>query len=183
MTRDEGIKLLETYVSNQNLRRHMYACEAAMISYAKKFNGDPGAWGLVGLLHDFDWEIHPTLAEHPTAGQPLLEQAGVPADIRRAILAHAPHTGVTPTNDMERAIIAVDELTGFIVACTLVTPNKKLADVTIETIKKKLKQKAFAANVNRSDIDRGPALLGVTPDEHFQTVLTAMQGIHETLGL
>jgi len=183
MTRADALKLLTQYVQNENLRRHMYACEAAMRAYALRFHGDQDSWGLVGLLHDFDWEVHPTLESHPRDGQPILAAADVPLEIRQAIMAHAPHTGVKPSNAMERAILAVDELTGFIVACALVTPDKSLKSVTTETIKKKLRQKSFAAKVDRTDIARGPELLGVTEDEHYQTVLTAMQNIHETLGL
>lgn len=183
MTRDEALAILREHVKNENLRRHMYACEAAMRAYAGVHSGNADDWGLVGLLHDFDWEIHPTLEEHPTKGQQILESRGVPADIRRAIMAHAPHTGVKAESMMEKCIFAVDELTGFIVACALVTPEKKLAAVTVETIKKKLKQKAFAARVNREEIAQGLTLLGVSEDDHYQRVLTAMQGIHEQLGL
>lgn len=154
-----------------------------MIDYAAKYNGDPETWGIVGLLHDFDWEIHPTLEDHPAKGQSILEAAGVPADVRRAIMAHAEHTGVAPTTDMEKCIFAVDELTGFIVACTLVTPSKKLADVTVERIQKKLKEKSFAAKVNRADIAKGLVLLDLPETEHYQHVLSSMQRIHEQLGL
>ncbi len=181
--RDQALAIVHEFVKNENLRRHMYACEAAMKVYALKFGGDTEKWGIVGLLHDFDWEIHPSLEEHPTKGQAILESRGVPKEIRQAILAHAPHTGVVAESMMEKCIFAVDELTGMIVACALVTPDKKLANVTIESIKKKLKQKSFAGNVSRDDITKGVALLGLSEDEHFQIVLTAMQSIHEQLGL
>ncbi len=154
-----------------------------MRAYARKYNGDPDVWGVVGLLHDFDWEIHPTLEDHPVKGQPILAAAGVSADIRQAIMAHAPHTGAVPQTQMEKCIFAVDELTGFVVACALVTPDKKLANVTTKTIKKKLKQKAFAANVNRAEIAQGLVMLDVPEDEHFGLVLKAMQDIHDQLGL
>lgn len=183
MTRDEALAILHQYVANVNLRRHMYATEAAMRAYAPRFQGDVDEWGMVGLLHDFDWEIHPTLEDHPVQGQSILSAAGVPATIRRAIMAHAPHTGTVAETAMEKCIFAVDELTGLIVACALVQPDKKLANVTVESIKKKLKSKGFAANVNRDDIARGIQLLGVTADEHYQVVLSAMQQIHEQLGL
>lgn len=182
-TREQAIALLHQYVKNENLRRHMYATEAAMRAYAPRFGGQPDAWGIVGLLHDFDWEIHPTLDDHPTKGQPLLETAGVPAEIRQAILAHAPHTGTPAVTPMEKCIFAVDELSGFIVACALVQPEKKLASVTVEGIQKKLKSKGFAAKVNRDEIAQGVTLLGISETEHFQTVLDAMQSIHEQLGL
>lgn len=183
MTRDEALTILHQHVKNENLRRHMYATEAAMRTYAIKFNGDRDEWGIVGLLHDFDWEIHPTLEDHPTKGQPILESAGVPPQIRQAIMAHAPHTGTKPETMMEKCIFAVDEISGFIVACALVQPDKKLANVTVEGIKKKLKSKGFAAKVNREEIAQGVALIEVPADEHYQTVLTAMQDIHEQLGL
>ncbi len=183
MTRDEAVKILHHYVQNENLRRHMYATEAAMRMYADKYSGDPEEWGLVGLLHDFDWEIHPNLDDHPTKGQALLEAQGVPEPIRRAIMAHAPHTGIRPQTQMEKCIFAVDELSGFIVACALVRPEKKLAAVQVASIKKKLKQKAFAANVNREEIAQGVGLLDIPADEHYQNVLRAMQSIHQELGL
>lgn len=181
--RDQALAILHEHVKNENLRRHMYACEAAMRAYAVKYGGNQDEWGLVGLLHDFDWEIHPTLEDHPTKGQPLLESRGVPDVIRQAIMAHAPHTGVKPATMMEKCIFAVDELSGFIVACALITPTKKLAEVAVEGIKKKLKSKSFAAKVNRSEISQGIALLGIPDDEHVQTVLKAMQDIHQELGL
>lgn len=183
MSRDEAILILHEYVKNENLRRHMYATEAAMRAYAQKYEGDPEEWGIVGLLHDFDWEIHPTLENHPLKGQAILKSRGVPANILKGIMAHAPHTGVKAESAMEKCIFAVDELSGFIVACALVQPTKKLADVTVESIQKKLKSKGFAAKVNRDDIRQGIELLGVPEDEHFATVLKAMQGIHEQLGL
>lgn len=182
-TRDQALAILHEHVQNENLRRHMYAAEAAMRAYALKYNGHPDEWGLVGLLHDFDWEIHPTVEDHPIKGQPVLERRGVPEPIRRAIMAHAPHTGTTAGSMMEKCIFAVDELSGFIVACALVQPSKKLAEVNVDSIKKKLKSKSFAANVSRQDIANGVALIGLSEDEHYQSVLSAMQGIHEQLGL
>lgn len=183
MTRDEALTILHQHVQNENLRRHMYATEAAMRAYAVKYNVEPDEWGIVGLLHDFDWEIHPTLEDHPVKGQTILAAAGVPDTIRRAIMTHAPHTGVKPESMMEKCIFAVDELSGFIVACALVQPEKKLSSVTVDSIKKKLKSKGFAAKVNREEIAQGVATLGLPEDEHYQTVLTAMQNIHEELGL
>ena len=174
---------MHQYVQNENLRRHMYATEAAMRFYATKNGGDQDEWGIVGLLHDFDWEIHPTLEEHPAKGQSILEQAGVSVEARRAIMAHAPHTGTVAESMMEKCIFAVDELTGFLVACALVNPSKKLAEVKIDSVKKKLKQKGFAAKVNREDIEQGIKLLGLPEDEHIGNVLQAMQSIHEELGL
>lgn len=183
MTRDEAAALLDEYVKNPNLKKHMYAVEAAMRAYAVKYRGDPDEWGLTGLLHDFDWEVHPTLDDHPIKGQPILAERGVPESVRHAILAHAPRTGVSPETPMEKALFACDEISGFIVAVALMTPNKKLAEVTVESIERKLKRKDFAAKVNRQEIDESIQLLGVPRNEHIQNVLTAMQGIHEALGL
>ncbi|MBI3572620.1 MAG: HAD family hydrolase [Candidatus Kerfeldbacteria bacterium] len=183
MNRDEALQIMEEHVRNANLRKHMLGTEAAMRAYAIKYDGDPEEWGMVGLLHDFDWEIHPTLVDHPAKGQSILEQRGVPATVRQAIMAHAPHTGTIATNDMEKCIFAVDELSGFIVACALVQPNKKLAEVTVDSVKKKLKSRGFAAQVNRQEIQQGIQLLGIPEGEHIQTVLAALQNIHETLGL
>lgn len=182
-TREQAIEILHEHVKNENLRRHMYAVEAAMRAYAIKYNGHPDEWGIVGLLHDFDWEIHPTLEDHPIKGQVILEGRGVPATIRRAIMAHAPHTGTKAETMVEKCIFAVDEISGFIVACALIQPEKKLANVTVEGIKKKLKSKSFAAKVNREEIAQGVAMIGLTEDEHFGTVLQAMQDIHEKLGV
>jgi len=182
-TRDQALSLLHKYVQNENLRRHMYAVEAVMRAYAVKYGGDPDVWGITGLLHDFDWEIHPTLEDHPIKGQPLLERAGVSGDIRRAIMAHAPFTGIKPETMMEKCMFAVDELCGFIIACALIQPEKKLATVSVDGIKKKLQSKSFAMKVNREDIAQGVTLLGIPEDEHIQTVLSAMQNIHEDIGL
>ncbi len=183
MTRADALAIVEAHVKNINLRRHMFAVEAAMRAYATQYHGDPEVWGLAGLLHDFDWEIHPTLEQHPQAGQSILAARGVPDDIQRAILAHAPHTGVVPTTDMEKCLFACDEITGLIVACALVTPEKKLSAVRVESVKKKLSQKSFAANVNRNDIAAGVSMLGTTLDTHISTVLKAMQHVANELGL
>lgn len=183
MNRDEALAILDEHVKNPNLKNHMLAVEAAMRFYAQKYGGDREEWGIVGLLHDFDWEIHPTLDDHPIKGQPILAARDVPERIRHAILTHAPRTGVKPETAMEKSLFACDEISGFIVAVALMTPNKKLADVTVEGIEKKLKRKDFAAKVNRQEIDDGIQLLGLPRDEHIQNVLTAMQGIHGVLGL
>ncbi len=183
MTRADALVILDAYIKNPNLRKHMLAVEAAMRTYAGVFGDNPEEWGIVGLLHDFDYEIHPTIDEHPMKGQPILERRGVPAHIRRAILAHAKHTGVLPETPMERAVFACDELCGFIIAVALVMPSKQLAEVTVESIEKKLKQKSFAAKVNRQEIEEGISVLGMPRTEHFRTVLEALQGIHDDLGL
>lgn len=154
-----------------------------MRHYARHFGEDEETWGLVGLLHDFDYEQYPTLEDHPYKGQAILEKEGYPEIIRRGIMAHAPHTGTTRDTKMEKAVFACDELTGLIVAVALVRPSKKLADVDLAAIKKKMKEKSFAAGVNRDDITLGAQELGLTSDEHIQHVLEAMQGIAGELGL
>lgn len=183
MTRNDALAILDEHIKNPNLKKHMLAVEAAMRFYAGQHGGDPDEWGMAGLLHDFDWEIHPTLEDHPIKGQAILAERGVPEHVRHAILAHAPLTGVTPATSMEKALFACDEISGFIVAVALMTPEKKLAGVTVENIEKKLRRKDFASKINRLEIDDGIRLLGLPRNEHFQNVLTAMQTIHDDLGL
>lgn len=183
LTRAKAWDIVEEFIQQPNLRKHLLAVEAAMRGYAKKLGEDVEEWGIVGLLHDFDYEKHPTLEEHPSKGEPILAKRGVSEKIRRAILAHAPHTGVTPETLLEKTIFAVDELSGFIVACALITPEKKLAGVTVDGVKKKLRSKSFAAKVNRAEIADGWQLLGESEDEHIATVLKALQDSHEELGL
>lgn len=190
MTRDQAWKIVKKYVKNENLQKHMLAVEAAMAKYHEYFTlnhkseiiNQKSDWQAVGLLHDFDWEIHPTLEEHPRKGENILTQEGVAADLRRAILSHADHTGVTRKTLMEKALFAVDELTGLIVATALVK-GRKLENVTVETIKKKWKEKSFARGVNRRDTEQGAADLGIPLDEHIQIVLDAMKSIAAPLGL
>lgn len=183
MTRVDAQAILDAHVKNGNLKKHMYAVEAAMRYYAAMYKGDPDEWGITGLLHDFDWEIHPTLDAHPVQGQAILEHHGVPPHIRHAILTHAKHTGVPPQTAMEKAVFACDELTGLIVAVALVSPHKKLSEVTVDRVMKKMGQRAFAANVNREEIREGASLLGLPVETHVQHVLSAMQGIADVLGL
>jgi putative nucleotidyltransferase with HDIG domain len=182
-TRQEAWELLNRYTKGKNLIKHALAVEAAMRQYARKFGGDEEVWGVVGLLHDFDYEQYPSLAEHPYKGQEILQQEGYSEEVRQGIMAHAPHTGTRRETKMQKAIFAVDELTGFIVGVALTRPNKTLAEVTVEAVKKKMKQKGFCAAVSREDIKQGAAELGLTLEEHIQQVLTAMQGISSELGL
>ncbi len=182
--RDQALAIVRQYVKNENLVRHMLAVEAAMAAYARKFNQDELKWRVTGLLHDFDWEIHPTLEQHPTEGAPILRQHGIDEEIVRAILSHADHTGVPRQTLMEKALYACDELTGLITTVALVRPSKKIADVKIKSIKKKWKDKAFARGVNRQDIEQGAQELGVDLwTEHVPLVLQAMQSIADDLGL
>jgi len=183
MNRQEAFTLLKEYTKNENLIKHMLAVEAGMRAYARKYNGDEEKWGIVGLLHDFDYEMHPTAEEHPIKGSVILKERNYPEDVIYAILSHADHTGVERKSPMDKALYAVDELAGFITAVALVRPTKKIADVEVNSVKKKLKDKSFAAKVSREDIERGVQELGVPLDEHIETILKAMQGIAGDLGL
>lgn len=182
-TREDAWELLNEYTKNANLIKHALAVEAAMRHYASHFKEDPDVWGMVGLLHDFDYEKYPTLEEHPYKGQAILKDQGYPDVVRQGIMAHAPHTGTPRNTRMEKAIFAVDELCGFIVAVTLVKPSKKVADVDVKSVKKKLKQKKFAEAVSREDIAQGASELELELDQHIEHVLTAMQKESESLGL
>lgn len=165
------------------MRKHLLAVEAAMRFYARKFGEDEEKWGLVGLLHDLDYEKHPNPPEHPQVGANFLREQGLPEDMVRAILAHADWTGVPRDTLMEKALFACDELTGFIVACALVMPSKKLREVKVDTVIRKMKDKSFARKVSREDIIRGAQELGISLEEHIANVLTAMNEIADELGL
>jgi putative nucleotidyltransferase with HDIG domain len=184
MTRDQALAIVREFVKNENLVRHMLAVEAAMAGYAKKYGEDEEKWRVTGLLHDFDWEIHPTLDGHPMKGEPILRERGISEEIIRAIQSHAPRTGVTRDSRLEKALFACDELTGLITTTALVRPSKKIADVEVKSIKKKWKDKGFAAGVNRAEVEMGAAELGVDLwEEHVPLVLKSMQEIAEDLGL
>lgn len=193
MNREQAFQIVREFTKNENLIKHMLAVEAAMRAYARRYGEDEEIWGIVGLLHDFDWETHPFDWEthpdvapdsHPAAGAPILRERGVPEEIIRSILSHATEvTGVERTTMLDRALYAVDELTGLITAVALVRPSRSLYDVDVAAIKKKWKDKAFARGARREDIERGAAELGVPLDEHIEVVLKAMQGIAPVLGL
>jgi len=183
LTREDAYSLLTEFTKNKNLVKHALAVEAAMKAYAKKFNEDEEKWGVVGLVHDFDYEKYPTMEDHPFKGAEILKERGWPEDIIRGVLCHAEHTGLERQTLMEKAIYAVDELTGLIIAVSLVRPSKKIEDVKVKSVKKKMKDKLFAAKVDRSQITEGAEELGVTLEEHIQVVLDAMKGIAEELGL
>jgi putative nucleotidyltransferase with HDIG domain len=187
-TRQEAWELVNEYTTNQNLVRHMLAVEAAMRAYARKFGEDEELWATVGLLHDFDYERYPDLSVegHPVVGVGILREQGWPEVIIRAVLAHAgEYTGVQPQSPMEKTLVAVDELTGFLVAVALVRPSKDIRDITkISSVKKKWKDRAFAAAVNRQEIEHACQELGVDLwTEHVPLVLEAMQGIAAELRL
>lgn len=182
-TYEDALKLLFEYTESENLRKHAFAVEAVMRAYARKFGEDEEKWAIVGLLHDFDYEKFPTPDQHPWVGSKILEEKGYPEDIRKAILGHADYTGVPRDTLMAKVLYACDELCGFITAVALVRPNKKLEEVTVESVKKKLKDKAFARSVNRNDIYKGAEELGIPLDEHIQFVIDAMKSIADKLGL
>ncbi|NOX38862.1 MAG: HDIG domain-containing protein [Calditrichaeota bacterium] len=183
MNREEAFQLLTEYTKKENLIKHALAVEAAMRAYAREFGEDEETWGIVGLLHDFDYERYPSLEDHPFRGAEILRQKGVPEEWVEAILGHANHTGVPRRTRMAKTLYAVDELCGFITAVAYVRPSKKIADVTVKSVKKKLKDKAFARQVSREDIFRGAEELGVPLDEHIDRVIRAMQSIADQLGL
>jgi putative nucleotidyltransferase with HDIG domain len=183
MERDEALAIVRTYVKNENLVRHMLAVEAAMRFYAEKFSEDADLWGTTGLLHDFDWEIHPTLQEHPQAGAPILREQGVPEVIVRGVLSHADHTGMPRQSRMEKALYACDEITGLITAVALVRPSRSLYDLNAASVKKKWKDRAFAAGANREEIEKATAEFGIELWEHVDNVIVAMRRIAGELGL
>jgi putative nucleotidyltransferase with HDIG domain len=183
VTREQAWALLTEYVRTPSLIRHMLAVEAAMRAYAPNFGGEAEEWGLAGLLHDFDWEIHPTLEHHPQDGAPILRARGVPEPVVRCILSHADHTGVERRSPMEHALFACDEVTGLITAVALVRPSRSLLDLTAHSVRKKWGDVRFAAAVNREEIARGAASLGVDLWEHVSRVIGAMRGIAADLAL
>ena len=190
MNREEVWSLVTEYTQSQSLLHHMLAVEAAMRAYGRKFGEDVEVWGYVGLVHDFDYERYPGMdpdtpdsERHCIAGAEILRQRGWPEEYIRAVLSHATYSGVTPETNMEKTLYAVDELTGLITAVALVRPSKNIADVTPKSVKKKWKDRAFAAAVDREEIENATQALGVELSEHIQTVLEAMQGIAGDLEL
>ncbi|HMB71229.1 MAG TPA: HDIG domain-containing protein [bacterium] len=182
-SREEAWKILTEFTQGDALRKHALSVEAAMRAYADHFGEDPDLWGVIGLLHDFDYERYPSLDDHPFRGAEILAERGVDEEVRQAILSHAPHTGVPRDSDLRRTLFAVDELCGFLTACALVRPDKRVAGVPLKSVKKKLKDKSFARTVNRDDIREGADALGVSLEEHIERVRDAMAGIASELGL
>jgi putative nucleotidyltransferase with HDIG domain len=190
-TRDVALALLHEFTQSESLRKHALAVEAAMRAFARKYSAegllspevDEHYWGLVGLLHDFDYERYPNAPDHPLKGSEILAERGYPEDFRRAILSHASYTGVGRTRLVERVLFSVDELSGFITAVTLVRPSRMLAEVDPKSVKKKLKDKAFARSVNREEVRQGIEELGADFDTHVAFVIEAMRGIERELGL
>jgi putative nucleotidyltransferase with HDIG domain len=175
--------LLTEFSKSESLRKHALAVEACMRAYARKFGADEDLWGVVGLIHDFDYEKYPSAQEHPYKGNEILKERGYSDEIRRAIMSHAEYSGVPRESPMEKTLFACDELAGFITACALVKPGKSLAEVEAKSVRKKMKDKAFARSVNRDDIVNGASDLGVDLDEHIAFCIEAMKGIAGDLGL
>jgi len=183
LDRANGLAIVQEFVKSENLIRHMYAVEAAMRFYARKYGEDEDLWGITGLLHDFDWEIHPSMEEHPQAGAPILRERSVPEDIVRAILSHADHTGIPRETNMEKALYACDEITGLITAVALVRPSRSLHDLKVKSVKKKWKDRSFAAGADRDEIARGANEFDIELWEHVQNIIIAMESIANELGL
>ena len=183
MNREDALTIVHKYVKNPNLVKHMLAVEATMRFYARLYGEDEEKWAVTGLLHDFDWEIHPTMEEHPVAGEPILRQHHVPEEIIRAVLSHADHTGIPRETLMEKALYACDEITGLITAVALVRPSRALYDLKAKSVKKKWKDKSFAAGANREEIEQGAAELGIDLWEHVANVIIAMNAIADDLDL
>src|SRR6185295_19216425 len=188
LSRQEALSLVQEYTTNEALRRHMYAVEIAMRAMAERAGEDPDSWGLVGLVHDFDYERYPNQEHSPTEGHPaegvrLLAARGLPEPMQRAILGHATYSGVPRDTAMARSLFAVDELAGFLVACALVRPSRSLQDLEVSSVKKKLKDKAFARGVSREDVLQGAAELGVPLDQHIAFMLEALRPHEKRLGL
>jgi len=183
MTRQQAWEILCEFTKSESLRKHALAVEACMVAYARKFGEDQEKWAVTALLHDFDWEIHPQAPDHPVKGEPILAERGVPEEIRRAILSHATYTGVPRESLMEKCLFACDELSGLLTAISYVKPSGSIHEVEWKSVKKKMKDKAFARSVNRDDIRRGAEELGVELADHVTFCIQAMRDRAEELGL
>ncbi|MFN3652296.1 MAG: HDIG domain-containing metalloprotein [Armatimonadota bacterium] len=183
MTRDEALSLLHEYTESESLRKHAYAVEASLRAYARKLGEDEQKWALTGLLHDFDYERWPEPPAHTQEGAKILRKRGVDEEVVEAILSHAEWNEIPRDTPLKKALFAVDELSGFITAVAYVRPSRSLSEVDVKSVRKKMKDKAFARAVRREDITEGAALLGVEVDEHIATCIAALQEIHEELGL
>jgi predicted hydrolase (HD superfamily) len=187
ITRDAAWQLLTEFTQSESLRKHALAVEACMRACAGKFgDGSPEdveLWGIVGLIHDFDYDRYPSLEDHPYKGNAILKERGWPENISRAIMSHAEYTGVTRDTPLEKALFACDELAGFITAVTLIKPSKSLTEVDVKSVRKRMKDKAFARKVNRDDIIQGAAALGVDLDEHIAFCIEALKPVAKELGL
>lgn len=183
MDRNQAYEIVCEFVKSDSLRKHMLAVEACVSAYARKYGEDEQKWAVTALLHDFDWEIHPQVPDHPTKGEAILAERGVEEEIRRAILSHADFTGVPRVSMLEKTLFACDELAGFLTACSYVKPGRSIHEVEVKSVRKKLKDKAFARQVNRDDIVNGAQEMGVDLDQHIEFCIRAMQDRAESLGL
>ncbi len=183
MDRESALRLLKEHARSDSLIKHVTAVEASMRAYAKKLGEDEERWAIVGMLHDFDWDVCPSPEQHPQYGAQILKDRGYPEDIVRAVLSHGNHTGIPRETLMEKALFAVDELSGFITAVALVRPSKSLDDTDVRSVRKKMKDKAFARAVSREDIVQGAEELGVDLDEHIAFVIEALKPVAQQLGL
>lgn len=183
MNREKAWQTVCEFVQSDGLRKHMLAVEACMVAYARKYGEDEEKWAITALLHDFDWEIHPQAPDHPMKGEPILAARGVSDEVRRAILSHANYSGVPRESLLEKSLFACDELAGFLTACAYVKPGRSIAEVEVKSVRKKLKDKAFARAVNRDDVINGAAEMGLDLDEHIAFCIEAMKTRAESLGL
>ena len=183
MDRQNAWDILCEFTKSDSLRRHALAVETCVVAYARKLGEDETKWSITGLLHDFDYEVHPTVPDHPMKGEPILAERGVSEEIRRAILSHADFSGVPRESSLEKTLFACDELAGFLTACSYVKPNRSVHEVDVPSVRKKLKDKAFARSVNRDDILNGASQLGVELDEHIAFCIAAMRERAAELGL
>ena len=183
MTREQAWEIVCEFVQNDALRRHALAVEACVAAYARQFGADELQWSVTALLHDFDWELHPSAPDHPLKGEPILAQRGVEEEIRRAILSHADYSGVPRVSPLEKTLFACDELAGFLTAVSYVKPGRSIHEVDARSVRKKMKDRAFARNVNREDIIQGAAGLGVDLDQHITFCIHALQARAVELGL
>jgi predicted hydrolase (HD superfamily) len=183
LTRDAAWQLLTEYTKNESLLKHALAVEAAVRGYARMFGEDENGWGIVALLHDFDYERWPSLEDHPYRGSEILRAKGYPEWVIRAILSHADHTGVPREGKLEKALFACDEMAGFVTAASLVRPSRSVLDLEASSVVKRMKDKAFARNVKRDDLRAGAELLGLPLEEHITNVIAFMRGEADALGL
>jgi putative nucleotidyltransferase with HDIG domain len=183
MNREQALEILHEFTKSENLRKHALAVEACVAAYARKFGEDEEKWSVTALLHDFDWEIHPELPDHPMKGEPILAERGVSEEIRRAILSHASFSGVPRESRLEKTLYACDELAGFITAISYVKPHRSVFEVDAASVRRKMKDKAFARSVNRQDITDGARELGIELEEHIDFCVKAMQERAGALGL
>ena len=181
--REEAWRIVCEFVQSDSLRRHMLAVEACVTAYAREFGEDEATWSITALLHDFDWEIHPTAPDHPAKGEPILAARGVPEEVRRAILSHADYSGMPRLSRLEKTLYACDELAGFLTACSYVKPSRSIHEVETAGVRKKLKDKAFARAINREDIVRGAEEMNLDLNQHIEFCIRAMQARAAELGL